>query len=121
MNRTLGIVLMGLRKPEIDQRPIAHIPCDKALKPSHKTGYALLIAGDDISKIFRIKPSSQQRRSDEIDKHDRKLPALGGGVTMPGDPGGRLFCKHARKSCATISTESFAGRIFAAASLACQR
>jgi hypothetical protein len=117
MNRTFGIVLMSLRKPKIDQGTVAHIPCDKAPIPSYKTCYAILVSGDDLPKILRVKLGTKHRRSDQIDKHDCKLPMSGDGLTMLRDGGHKLFCEPSRKGRTTVGTKSFAGRIFAAASL----
>src|SRR5438477_15571 len=53
-HRAFRIILMRLREPEVDQRAIAHVAGDKAVKPSHNTPYAFLICGDDFAKILWI-------------------------------------------------------------------
>jgi hypothetical protein len=48
MNRALGVILMSLRKSEIDKGAVTHVPRDKAIKASHHAGYALLIRANNV-------------------------------------------------------------------------
>jgi hypothetical protein len=111
---------MRLRESEVDQRAVAHVAGDKAVKPSHNTPYAFLIRGDDFAKILWIKPGTKHRRTDQIDEHHCKLPAFGPRLA-------RLWCgrpillrQPCRERYSARGAEFLAGRIFAAANLAGQ-
>src|SRR5262249_23703587 len=48
-DRTLGIVLMGLRIAKIDQHTVAEILRDKAIVAAYDPGDALMISGNDLA------------------------------------------------------------------------
>ncbi len=76
-HRPLGIVLMRLRIAEINEHAVAHVFGDKAGEPPDRFGDATVIGADDLAQVLGIKARRQRRRTDQIAKHHRQLPALG--------------------------------------------
>jgi hypothetical protein len=55
-HRTLGVVLMGLRIPEIDKDPVAHILCDKSAELADRPRRRSMIGADHLPQILGIEP-----------------------------------------------------------------
>jgi hypothetical protein len=53
-DRSLGIILMGLRIAEIDQHAVAHVFRHEPAEPLHSLGDALLISGNDLAQVLRV-------------------------------------------------------------------
>ena len=73
----LGIVLVGLRIAEIDERSIAHILGDRAAKPGHSGDAGLLKRAEDVAHFLGIEPGRKCCRTDEIAEHDGQLSTFG--------------------------------------------
>jgi hypothetical protein len=78
LDRTLGVVLVGLRIAEISEHPIAHILGDEPSIALHQLRAAALIGAKDAAQVLRIELRRQCGRADEVDEHHGELPALGG-------------------------------------------
>jgi hypothetical protein len=74
--RTLGIVLVRLRIPEIDEHPVAHIFRDKPAERVDLFGDGFVIISDQFAQILGVEPSRQCGRADEIAKHCGELPSF---------------------------------------------
>src|SRR5262249_6345493 len=75
-HRSLGIIFMGLRIPEIGQQAIAHISGDKAIVPTDRFGGALLVRTQNLAQVLGIEARREPRRVDNIAEHNRDLPSL---------------------------------------------
>jgi hypothetical protein len=58
---SLGIVLVGLGIPEIDQNAIAHVLRHEAAEALHGVGDALLVGRNDLAEILGVHASRQGR------------------------------------------------------------
>ena len=76
-DRPLGVVFMRSRVAEINQDPVTHIFCDKAVEAADDICHGAVIGGDDLAQIFRIEPRRERGRADEVAEHHRQLAALG--------------------------------------------
>ena len=74
---SLGVVLVSLGIPEIQQHAIAHVLRNEAAEALHGLGDALLVGGNDLAEVFWVYPSGERCRADQIGEHDRDLAALG--------------------------------------------
>src|SRR5262249_58318240 len=75
--RPLGVVLMGSRIAEINQHAVAHVFRDVALEAGDDFGDRLAIGAEYLAQILWIETGGKRRRSRQIAKHNRQLPALG--------------------------------------------
>ena len=57
----LCVVLVGLRIPEVDQHPVAHVLRYEAAEALHGLGDALLIGRNDLAEVFRVHARRQCR------------------------------------------------------------
>jgi len=77
-NRAFSIGFIGARPAEIDQHTVAHVAGDEPALLLHGVGDATLIAGHQLSQIFRIALRGQCRGADQVAEHDAKLAAFSG-------------------------------------------
>ena len=45
---------MGLRVPEENEDPVAHVLCDETSEPLDGLSYRFLVRSDDLTKVFRV-------------------------------------------------------------------
>ena len=69
---------MGLRVAEVYEDAVAHVLCYEAAKALDSLGDTLLIAGNDLAKVFRVHTTGQRSRTNEVRKHHSDLAALCG-------------------------------------------
>ena len=62
----LGVVLVGMGVAEVDQHPVAHVFRDEAAEALHGLRDALLIGRNDLAEVFRVHPSGERRRADQV-------------------------------------------------------
>ena len=86
----VGIILMGLRIPEVLQHTIAHVLRHEPAEPLHSLSDALLIRRNDFPQVLRVHTPRECRRTDKVRKHHRDLAALGGVL------GGRFWSSRRR-------------------------
>src|SRR6516162_3504895 len=68
---------MGLGVAKIDKHAVAQILPHEAAETSHGFSDAFLIGRDEFSQVFRIHPSGECGRTNEVREHHRDdLPAL---------------------------------------------
>src|SRR5215831_7673153 len=92
-HRALGVVLMRPRVAEISQHPVAHVFGDKPVIARDDASNGVLIGADLLAQFLGVEPRRQGRRADEVAKHHRQLPPLGGVVQCrTGRCGGRRRC-----------------------------
>ena len=77
-NRPLGVVLVRRGIAEVHQHPVAHVLGDEAIEAANGLGNAAVIRADHVAQVLGIEARGERRRADEIAKHHRKLPPLGG-------------------------------------------
>ena len=77
MHCIFRLILIGHRIPEIGENAIPHVLGDVTFKTGHYASDRVLITGYHRSHIFRIEPSRQRGRSDQIDEHHRQMAPLG--------------------------------------------
>jgi hypothetical protein len=75
--RPLGVVLVSLWIPEINEHAIAHILRDEPIEPAHRFGSAFLVRRNNLSKVFRVHAGGQYRRADQVGEHRGDLAAFG--------------------------------------------
>jgi hypothetical protein len=51
---SLGVVLVGLRIPEVNKDPVAHVFRDEASEALHGLGDAFLVGRNDLAEVFRV-------------------------------------------------------------------
>src|SRR5262245_59700618 len=68
---------MGLGVAKVDKHAVPHIPRHEPPEALHGFSDAFLIDRDELSQVFRIHPSGEFGRTDEVREHHRDLPALG--------------------------------------------
>ena len=76
LNGALRVVFVRVRIAKIYHRAVAMMPRDKAVEAGNGFSNAASVAGDDCAEIFGIEPRGKRRRSDQVAKQYRKLPAL---------------------------------------------
>src|SRR6267154_5313759 len=76
LNGALRVVFVRLRIAKIYHRTVAMMSRDKAVEAGNGFSNAAPVAGDDCAEVFRIEPRGERRRSDQVTKQDRQLPAL---------------------------------------------
>ena len=57
----LGVVLVSVRIPEVDQNPVAHVLRYEAAEALHGLGDALLIGRNDLAEVFRVHAGREGR------------------------------------------------------------
>ena len=62
---------MGLRVTEIDQQPVPHVACDKALVAFDYFGAGILIFGQQLMQLFRVKALGEGCGTYEVTEHHR--------------------------------------------------
>jgi hypothetical protein len=77
--RSLGVVLVGLGVAKVSEHAIAQILRHEAAETACGFSDAFMIGRDEFAQVFRIHPSGECCRADQIAKHHRDLP--------PFDPG----------------------------------
>src|SRR6516164_5779852 len=73
----LGVILMGFGVAKGDKHAVAHIPRHETPEAAHGFSGAFLIGRDELSQVFRIHPSGECGRTNEVREHHRDLAALG--------------------------------------------
>ena len=68
---------MGLWVAKVDERAVAESPRHEPPETAHGFSDALLIGRDQLSQVFRIHPSGECGRTNQVREHHRDLPALG--------------------------------------------
>jgi len=69
---------VGQRITKIYEDTVAHVSRHETIEPMHGLGDASLVGRDELSQVFRIHPSGECGRTNEVRKHHRDLAALGG-------------------------------------------
>jgi hypothetical protein len=72
-DRSLRIILVGLRVSEIDQHPVPVMLCNMTLILAHHPRAGLLIGADHLMKILGILSFSYGGRVDQVAKHHRDV------------------------------------------------
>ncbi len=76
-NRTLGVVLVGLRPAEIGKQPVAKKARDVALEAGDGSRGDVLIGADYFAHVLGIEPRGQRGRAGQITEQHGQLPPLG--------------------------------------------
>ena len=69
---------MGLRIAEIDENTITHIFRHKPAEAADGLGDTSLVSRDNLAQILGVHACGERGRADQIGKHHRNLPTLGG-------------------------------------------
>src|SRR5262245_62043964 len=77
---SIGIILMGLGVAKVDKHAVAEIPRHEPPETSHGFSDAFLIGRVELSQVFRIHPSGECGRTNEVREHHRDLTTFGGGL-----------------------------------------
>ena len=75
-HRSLRVVFVGTRIPEIREDGVAHVLRDVAVLELDRFRARLAAASDRLPHFLGIKSRGQSCRTDEVGKHDRQLPPL---------------------------------------------
>ena len=67
---------MGLGVAKVDKYAVAQILRHKTTEPAHSFRDAFVIGRDEFSQVFRIHPSRECGRTNEVREHHCDLPAL---------------------------------------------
>src|SRR6516165_3164723 len=76
-DRSLGVVLMGMRITKVHKDAIPHISGDEPAEVAHGLGDAFLIGRNDLSQVLRVHAGGKRGRTDQVREHHRDLAALG--------------------------------------------
>jgi hypothetical protein len=82
LDRSLGVVLVGLRITKVDQYAITHVLRYEPAKALHSLSDALLIGGNDLAQILGVHTRRQCSRADQVREHHCDLPAFGSIVRL---------------------------------------
>ena len=76
VDRTHGVVLVGLRRAEIGEQAVAQQFGDVTAKRAHGRRRQILKRPQNFAQILRIKLFGKLRRTDQIDEHHGQLAAF---------------------------------------------
>jgi hypothetical protein len=76
-NGALGIVLVGLRPSEVDQKPVPEELGDMAVEMPDNLGAGLLVGADDLAELLGVQSLGERRKGDQVAEHHGELAALG--------------------------------------------
>jgi hypothetical protein len=79
-HRPFGVVLMGVRKPEIGEHAVAEILRQKTVEAPHHPGGTAMVGPDHLTQFLGVEARRQRRRIGEVAKEDRQLASLGFGA-----------------------------------------
>src|SRR5215469_4243803 len=68
---------MGLGVAKVGKHAVAQILRYEAAETAHGVSDAFMIGRYDLSQVFRVHPSRECGRTNEIREHHRNLPTLG--------------------------------------------
>jgi hypothetical protein len=69
---------VGLGIAKIHEDTVAHVFRNEPVVAVHRAGDTLLISRNDVPQILGIHSRSELRRTDQVGKHHRDVPTLGG-------------------------------------------
>src|SRR6516165_8284239 len=76
-HRSLGVILVGLGVAKVYKHAIAQILRHETAETANGFRDAFMIGRDEFSQVFRIHPSGECGRTNQVREHHGDLPALG--------------------------------------------
>ena len=75
--RSFGVVLVRSGPAEVGQDAVAHQFCNVAIEARDSVHSRVQVDAQNLAHLLGVEPGGQRGRADQVDEHDRELPAFG--------------------------------------------